>query len=205
MFAFSAPASSSTPVHKVPAQKGYFCAAEAVVHVVPHGLMALLQPAVASQLSAVHAMPSSHDLEVPAVHVPATQVAAGVKMSVAQLLAPQTVPSAAVVCWQPADASQLSAVHALLSLQFSAPVPAWHRLLAQTSPVVHALPSSHSAALGACWQPAAGSQLSLVHGLVSSQLTALPAWQAPLPQVSPTVQTLPSLQGAVLLADLQPP
>jgi len=50
-----------------------------------------------------------------------------------------------------------------------------------------------------------GSQLSLVHGLVSSQLTALPGWQAPLLQVSPTVQTLPSLQGAVLLADLQPP
>ena len=105
---------------------------------------------------------------------------------------------------QPLAALQLSSVQTLPSSQLIVwPLmqePPW-----QVSPEVQALPSLQTATFALCWQPLVGSQLSLVHGLVSSQLTALPAWQAPLLQVSPTVQTLPSLQGTVLLADLQPP
>jgi len=41
-------------------------------------------------------------------------------------------------------------------------------------------------------------QLSVVQMLPSLQTTAVPAWQVPPLQVSPVVQALPSLHGAVL-------
>ena len=77
MLLLSAPAFSSTPVHKVAAQNWYFCAAAPVVQVVPHGFVVLLQPLVASHASVVHSMPSSQDLDVPAVQTPARHVEAG--------------------------------------------------------------------------------------------------------------------------------
>jgi len=45
-----------------------------------------------------------------------------------------------------------------------------------------------------------GLQLSSVHGLLSLQTTALPGLQLPFWQASPTVQAVPSLHVAVLLA-----
>jgi uncharacterized membrane protein YfbV (UPF0208 family) len=64
---------------------------------------------------------------------------------------------------------------------------------------VQASPSSHASVLGALLQPPVrGSQVSVVQGLLSLQLFARPGWQTPLPQPSPTVQALPSSQGAVL-------
>ena len=55
------------------------------------------------------------------------------------------------------------------------------------------------------WQPFLASQLSSVHGLPSLQTSAAPGTQAPLAQLSPAVQAVPSSQLAVLLLDLQPP
>src|SRR6266446_10824471 len=77
----------------------------------------------------------------------------------------------------------------------------------QTSPEVARLPSSHVAALFRFSQPTAGGvQMSVVQTLPSSQLRA-PPMQAPPAQVSPTVQTLPSVQASPLLrlAKPQPP
>src|SRR5207249_2342425 len=66
------------------------------------------------------------------------------------------------------------------------------------SPVVAALPSSHASALLRCTQPTAGGvQKSVVQTLASSQFAGVPR-QAPRVHVSPTVQTLPSVQGIAL-------
>jgi hypothetical protein len=70
---------------------------------------------------------------------------------------------------------------------------------------VHALLSVHKAALATNAQPLAGLQLSSVQGLPSLQVAVAPGLQAPVLQVSPKVHKLPSLHGAVLAADLQPP
>ena len=51
----------------------------------------------------------------------------------------------------------------------------------------------------------AGLHVSVVHTLLSLQTTAVPGWQLPPPQVSPVVQALPSLHGAVLFVCWQPP
>ena len=73
------------------------------------------------------------------------------------------------------------------------------------SPDVQALPSSQAALFGVKVQPLTGLQLSSVHTLLSLQPSGVPGLQTPLPQVSPCVQALPSLQGAVLLTKVQPP
>src|SRR5438552_12009282 len=68
----------------------------------------------------------------------------------------------------------------------------------QLSPVVAGLPSSHASALLRCTQPTAGGvQKSVVQTLASSQFAGVPR-QAPRVHVSPTVHTLPSLQGIAL-------
>ena len=92
-----------------------------------------------------------------------------------------------------------SSVQTLPSLQSTA-LPAWHLPAAQVSPLVQALPSSQPAVLALCRQPLAGSQLSSVQGLPSLQLCGLPPTQLPFAHMSATVHTLPSSQGAVLLA-----
>ena len=119
-----------------------------------------------------------------------------------QTLLPQLVWSATGGCWQPPGAAHRSVVQALPSLQLAG-VPA-HTLLLQKSFDVHTLPSLQALMLGTLTQPLALSQLSSVQGLPSSHEPSLPGTHLPLLHWSPVVQTLPSSQGAVLLADLQP-
>src|SRR5262249_23251600 len=83
-------------------------------------------------------------------------------------------------------------------------VPPTHTPPAQVSAVVHALPSSQGAVLAVCAQPLAGRQRSLVQGLWSSHEGAEPPAQGPPGHVSPGVEGLPALQGAVLAAWMQP-
>src|SRR6266705_3193196 len=74
----------------------------------------------------------------------------------------------------------------------------------QTSPAVAALRSSHASALFRFLQPTAGGvQRSVVHTLPSTQLRGAPT-QAPAVQVSPTVQTFPSVHAARLLRLAKP-
>jgi hypothetical protein len=104
----------------------------------------------------------------------------------------------------PVSGLQLSVVHALLSLQSSAPVPGWQVLPPQMSPVVQGLPSSQGSELAECTQFPLPLQESVVHGLSSLQSGPTPGWQTPPPQTSPTVQALPSSQASVLLVNTQP-
>jgi len=106
-------------------------------------------------------------------------------------------------CRQPLAGSQESVVHGFPSLQPrgvppQVPPP-------QVSPVVQALPSSHGALLFAWTHPLAGSHESVVQGLSSSQIGGAPPRQVPLLHVSPVVQALPSLHGALLFAWTHPP
>src|SRR5439155_18735358 len=83
-------------------------------------------------------------------------------------------------------------------VSFASLMKPMHLLPEQLSPVVAALPSSHASALLKCTQPTAGGvQKSVVQTLASSQLSGVPR-QAPRVHVSPTVQTLPSVQGIAL-------
>lgn len=52
--------------------------------------------------------------------------------------------------------------------------------------------------------PVAGLQESFVQGLPSLQTATAPGLQAPVAQMSPTVQALPSVHGEVLLLCWQP-
>jgi len=108
-----------------------------------------------------------------------------------------------LVCVQPPVAPQASVVQALLSSQANA-APGTHTPLAQASSTVQALPSVQAMVLLVNVQPLAGLQASVVHGLPSLHASAVPAAQAPLAQMSPLVQALPSLHGAVLSLWLQP-
>ncbi len=161
-------------------------------------LATLTQPLTGSQLSSVHTLPSSQAIAFPAKHLLAAQTSPTV----------QTLPSShgaeLAECTQPLIALQLSVVQTFLSSQSTAK-PATHLLATQASPLVHRLLSVQTAELAVLTQPFAISQLSLVQGLPSSQATLLPGWQLPPAHVSPTVQTLPSLHGAVLLALLHAP
>ncbi len=106
---------------------------------------------------------------------------------------------------QAALVSQLSVVQGFPSLHTTAPpaagavqVPALH-----CSPLVQALASSQGSALAECWQPPLAAQVSVVHRLPSLQSRARPGRQAPTPQVSPTVQSLLSVQVAELARNTQ--
>ena len=104
---------------------------------------------------------------------------------------------------QPLLTSHESLVHTLLSSHWTA-LPAWHLLPLHTSPLVQALPSLQVASLAKLTQPLLMSHESLVHTLLSSQLSAAPAWHLVFLHASPTVQALPSVQGKVLAARIQP-
>ena len=65
------------------------------------------------------------------------------------------------------------------------------------SPAVHALPSLQLAVLLVKTQPVAALQLSFVHPLLSLQTIAVPV-HVPALQLSPEVQTVPSLQAVPL-------
>ena len=131
-----------------------------------------------------------------------------------QLPPPQTSPlvqallsSQATVrlTWtQPAETSQESDVHGLLSLQFGAEAPAAQLPAEQMSPIVQALPSEQTLLFGVNAQPPTLLQLSVVHGLLSLHCWPGPETQLPAAHVSGVVQSLPSEQGSVLLAWTQP-
>jgi len=87
------------------------------------------------------------------------------------------------------------AAHVVVPLQ----TPAAH-----VSPPLQPLLSLHGAVLFVKTQPLLASQLSLVQTLPSLQAMTAPALQVPAAQTSPPVQTLPSLQEAVLLLWVQP-
>jgi len=100
--------------------------------------------------------------------------------------------------------SQLSSVHEFPSVQ-AVPVPGWHWLSAQVSPAVQEFPSSQAAVLALNAQPVDGWHTSFVQRFPSLQdKGVVPAEHVPLEQVSPIVQTSPSLQLAVLSVYMQP-
>jgi hypothetical protein len=105
-------------------------------------------------------------------------------------------------CVQPVTALQPSSVHALPSSQLIG-VPA-QLPPAQTSFVVQALPSSHGDVLFACVQPLAGEHPSVVQTSPSLQLGGGPPAQLPPEHVSLVVHALPSSQGSVFGACVQP-
>jgi len=121
----------------------------------------------------------------------------------------QALPSshgALLFAWtHPLAGSHESVVQGLPSSQFGgappAQVPPPH-----VSPVVQAFPSSHGALLFVWTHPiVVGSQESVVQGLPSSQFGGAPPAQVPPLHVSPVVQALPSLHGALLFAWTHPP
>jgi hypothetical protein len=81
----------------------------------------------------------------------------------------------------------------------------WWRVQASS---VHGFPSSQSAgwsqrrhpAMPTCWQPDVRTHESAVHASPSSHSRGAPATHVPPAHVSPVVQALPSLHGAVLFA-----
>src|SRR3989454_108699 len=75
---------------------------------------------------------------------------------------------------------------------------------AQVSAVVQALPSVQATVFGVFTQPVAGSHESSVQTFASLQFGAGPPTQTPPAQVSPVVQALPSVQGAVFGVFTQP-
>jgi len=153
------------------------------------------QPTVASQLSFVQALLSLQvKEELPAEQLPSAHVSPRV----------QVFPSsqeAVLFAWtQPLDGSQLSSVHALLSLQLVVPVPT-QTPLSQTSVVVQLLPSLQFVVLFAYLQPSVELQESSVQLLLSSQLKVVdPETQILLTHVSPIVQAFPSSQEIALAA-----
>ena len=74
----------------------------------------------------------------------------------------------------------------------------------QVSFRVQVSPSSQFTVFTAWTQPLAMLQLSVVHGLLSSQLDCTQGAQVPATQASSTVQTLPSVQAALLAVTVQP-
>ena len=93
----------------------------------------------------------------------------------------------------------MSVVQGLPSLH-TMPTPL-HLPAAHASPLVQTLPSLQGlpSTVAGYLQPDRGSQYSVVHGLLSVQTVGVPM-QAPLLQMSPLVQAVPSLQGAELAA-----
>jgi len=145
--------------------------------------------------SSVQSLPSSQLIGVPP-QIPLLQVSA-----VVQAL-PSLHGSVLGSCRQPADGSQESVVQGLPSLQLK-DVPL-HVPLPHVSDVVQALPSSHGALLFAWTHPLAESHESVVQGLPSSQIGGAPPVQLPPLHVSPVVQALPSLHGALLFVWTHP-
>ena len=154
-------------------------------------------PSASLQLLSVHGLLSSQPRTVPR-QVPWLHVS----LVLHALPSLQAMPLANALV-QPFLGSQLSVVHALLSLQSGAGPPV-QRGPAQVSLVVHALPSSQPTTVSAWMQPFAMSQLSAVQALPSSQLVGSPAWQLPFTQVSFAVHALPSEQPPVSGVVTQP-
>jgi len=172
-----------------------------VVHALPslHGaaLLVCVQPVAGLQASSVHTLPSLQLGGAPPTQTPPAQVS----LVVHEL--PSLQATVLLVCAQPVAGLQASSVQTLASSQLGG-APPTHTPPAQVSLVVHALPSLHGAVLLVCVQPDPGLQASSVQTLPSSQFGGAPPTHVPAAQVSPVVQALPSLQGAVLLVCVQP-
>ena len=156
-----------------------------------------MQPLVTSQPSLVHTLPSSQAKAAPGWQLPPPQTSTVVQA----LLSVQG--KVLFWCVQPVLASHSSVVHGLPS-SHGACVPPTHSPPEHASFSVHELPSSHASVLGVNTQPLAMLQLSSVHGLPSVHARIAPGLQAPPAHVSLVVQTLPSVQAAVLLLWVQP-
>ena len=159
-------------------------------------ISALAQPVLASQESAVQALPSSHSTVMP-LHRVTLQVSSlvqAVPSSQGEVLAAKT---------QPDFGSQLSSVQTFLSSQSKGLTPGWHAAPLQVSAKVQALLSSHGTLLALCTGPMAGLHESSVHRLLSSGLTTAPR-QAPWLHVSKAVHAFRSSQPMVLNGKTQP-
>ena len=158
-----------------------------------HGavLFTCVQPSVGLQASSVQGLPSLQLGPGPGTQEPPAQ-----ESSTVQAL-PSLQGAVLFTCVQPVAGLQASSVQTLPSSQLGA-APGTQEPPLQASPTVQALPSLQGAVLFTCVQPVAGLQASSVQTLPSSQLGAAPGTQEPPLQASPTVQALPSLQGAVL-------
>ncbi len=139
------------PVQTLPSEHG------------PLGSADQTQPLVGSQLSAVHALLSSHTTGIPLLHVPAAHWS----LMVQALPSLHGVPVSGWY-WQPSIGLQPKlCAHAPPSWQTAATptqAPDSH-----VSPVVQTLPSLHGAALKGCKQPFRPLHRSSVHALPSLQ------------------------------------
>jgi sorbitol-specific phosphotransferase system component IIA len=173
------------------------------VHASPslHGavLFVWTQPVLGSHESSVQTLPSPQSRtpkpgwQTPSPHV--SDVVHALPSSHGSVLFAKT---------QPRAGSQLSVVHGLSS-PHTRGAPGWQVPLTHASFTVQAFESVQGPVLFVCSQPTAASQLSVVHALPSLQSrTPAPDRQMPSPQMSPTVQELPSLHAAVLLVWTQP-
>ena len=164
-----------------------------------HGalLFVFTQPLVGSQASSVHRLPSLQLSSEPGWHAPVAQTSPLVQ---ALLSLHGTV---LFTCEQPPAALHASVVHRLPSSQASAG-PGTHTPLAHASLLVQSFASVQGKVLFVNVHPLAGLQTSFVQGFPSLQVTTAPALHAPLLQMSPCVQALPSLQGTVLFVCVQP-
>jgi len=160
-------------------------------------LLALTQPVLPLQESFVHALPSSHVNVEAGTHAPPVQLSGPVH----GLLSVQG--SVLLVNLQPLAGSQVSVVHALLSLHAFI-TPARQLPPEHASPTVQLLLSLQLTVLLVYLQPVTGSHVSFVHALPSSQPMTVPGTHTPPAQASFAVHTLLSLQGAVLSACLHP-
>jgi hypothetical protein len=200
-------------------------------HAVPFATGVVVQPVAGLQPSVVHTLPSLQTSGVPAVQVPAWQLSAPLQVlpsghavplgTTALLHTPdeqvsavhgfeslqsactlQEVQPAIGVFWQPLTVLQLSAVHALLSLQLRAApavqVPPW-----QVSAPLQTLVSAHNVPFrtAVAVQPKTALHPSVVHTLPSLQLSGVPAVQVPLWQLSAPLHTLPSRHGVPFRTD----
>ena len=152
------------------------------VHALPSSQLGGVLPTQLPRLqtsTVVHALLSLQGRITPPVHTPATQLSLAV-----QVLPSSHAPPLTGVCWHwpPEVAPQVSAVQGLPSSQLGAGPPKQLPPL-QVSAVVQALPSSQGLVLLAWTQPDVELQLSGLQGLPSSQLAAGPPTQLPPLQV----------------------
>ena len=163
-------------------------------------LLTWVQPLSALQASLVHGLPSSQNVATTTA-VPVQDPPPQVSFWVHALLSLHA--SALLLCAQPVPGEHESLVQMLPSSQFTL-LPAQTPPL-QTSFWLQALPSLQVSALLAKTQaPVAELHESVVHGLLSLHTATAPGLHAPVAQISPTVQALPSVHGLVLFVCWQP-
>ena len=170
---------------------------QTLLSVQPPLLLLWKQPVAGWHLSSLQTLESRQSLGVPGAQAPSLQAS----FSVQRLLSEQ---AAVLLLWvQPLSGSQASSVQGLPSAQPSLSPPAQAPSL-QASFVVQPSPSSQGRVLLTVTQPLSASQLSAVQSLLSSQTLAAPGLHEPAAQTSSVLQTLPSLQAAVLFLWVQP-